>query len=180
MDNLTPARPYAKAIFALACDKKKLNEWADALQMLSLIAKEAQKYYVLKNPKFRKQQKINLFLGPAHIISEKINFPEAENLLRLLMMQRRLAILPQICLAFRELLNEHENILNAKIVSAVKLSESQHNKITSALEKRYQKKIVLTEEIKPELIGGAIIYAGDKVHDGSLLGALLRLKENLY
>jgi F-type H+-transporting ATPase subunit delta len=179
IDNLSPARPYAKAIFALALHHDKLHVWAEALQMLALIAEEAQKYYVLKNPKFRKQQKINLFLGPAHDISTKINFPDAESLLRLLLMQKRLVYLPQICKIYHELLNDYEQILDAKIVSAVKLSAAQRQRIIAALEKRYQKKISLGEEVNPKLIGGAIIYAGDRVHDGSISGRLAKLKDRL-
>lgn len=178
-DYYTEARPYAKAIFALAKEQHKLHEWANALDMLSLFTLECQKYYVLKNPKFRKQQKINLFLDPAHAMSKKVDFPEAENLLRLLMLQRRLLILPQITKVFHTLLNEHENILDAKVETVMELSSHQKKRIIAKLEHKYQRKIQLTEIVNPKLIGGAIITAGDRVLDGSILGKLKNLKESL-
>lgn len=178
-ENLTPARPYAKAIFALALRDNTLHEWAAALHLLSIIAAESQKHYILKNPKFRRQQKIKLFFDPAHAISLIIDFPEAENLLRLLMLHRRLTMLPQITQLYNEMLHAHENLLEVKAVSAMELTTKQCEKIVVALEKRYHKKIKLITQVDANLIGGAIIYAGDKVLDGSIKGKLERLSENL-
>lgn len=178
-DHLTEARPYAKAIFAIALEHQKLTEWADALNMLSQFTLELQKYYILKNPKFRKQQKIDLFLDPAHKIAEYINFPEAKNLLRFLMLQKHLLILPEINKIYQEMINTHSNILKTTIKTAIALDGSQKKKIIGKLALRYKKEIHLAEIVDPKLIGGAIIYAGDQVLDSSITGSLKRLKETL-
>lgn len=178
-ENLTAARPYAKAIFVLALERQELHAWADALDMLAGITLACEKYYVLKNPKFRQSQKINIFLSPAQTIAKKINFPEAENLLRLLMLQKRLLILPQIAKVYHELVAGHENVLTAKVETAIALTSSQKKKIKAKLETRLQKTIMLQEVVNSKLLGGAVIYAGDKVFDGSVLGTLQRMRANL-
>lgn len=173
------ARPYAKAIFAIARDTKQLPEWDHALEILALIASEAQKYYILKNPKISKAHKMELFMQAAHDIAIKIDFPAAENLLRLLITQKKMLILPQIHCVYKEMMDAYQNIMPARIVSAYELSEEQTTRIKEALEKRFQATITLQCSIDLKLIGGAVIYVGDQVLDGSILGKLRRLKEEI-
>jgi F-type H+-transporting ATPase subunit delta len=49
----------------------------------------------------------------------------------------------------------------------------------SALARRFDREISLINEIDPDVLGGAIIYAGDQVIDGSLQGRLKRLETSL-
>jgi len=173
------ARPYAKAIFAIACNTKQLHEWDHALEILALIASETQKYYILKNPKISKAHKMELFMQAAHDIATKIDFPAAENLLRLLIAQKKMLILPQIHCIYKEIMNVYQNIMPARIVSSHELSKEQTARIKQALEKRFQATITLQCSIDRKLIGGAVIYIGDQVLDGSILGKLHRLKEEI-
>jgi F-type H+-transporting ATPase subunit delta len=65
------------------------------------------------------------------------------------------------------------------VVSAVPLEEDQSSRMRDALAKRFESEIELESEIDPGVLGGAVIYAGDQVIDGSLLGRLRRLEQNL-
>ena len=49
----------------------------------------------------------------------------------------------------------------------------------SALARRFECEIELKNEIDPQVIGGAIVYAGDQVIDGSLRGRLQKLSNSL-
>ena len=48
-----------------------------------------------------------------------------------------------------------------------------------ALARRFDCEIELENEIDAEIIGGAVVYAGDQVIDGSLRGRLQKLSNSL-
>jgi F-type H+-transporting ATPase subunit delta len=48
-----------------------------------------------------------------------------------------------------------------------------------ALARRFDCEIELKNEIDSEVIGGAVVYAGDQVIDGSLRGRLQKLSNSL-
>ena len=66
-----------------------------------------------------------------------------------------------------------------RVVSAVPLEEDQSARLRDALSKRFESEIELENEIDPGVLGGAVIYAGDQVIDGSLLGRLRKLEQSL-
>jgi len=81
---------------------------------------------------------------------------------------KRVAVLPEISEHFEELKAKIENTVDAVVTSATKLSESQVGEIAAALKKRLGSDVNIETEIDENLIGGAVIRAGDVVIDGSL------------
>jgi F-type H+-transporting ATPase subunit delta len=65
------------------------------------------------------------------------------------------------------------------VVSAVPLDEEQSARMREALARRFACQIELDNEIDQGVIGGAVIYAGDEVIDGSLRGRLHKLSSSL-
>jgi len=74
---------------------------------------------------------------------------------------------------------EAEGEIEAHVVSAFELKDDQAARIAEALAKRLNRKIKITSSIDKELIGGAIIKAGDLVIDGSVKGRLGKLSQSL-
>jgi len=68
---------------------------------------------------------------------------------------------------------------DAVVESAFDLSESQVLLLTTQLQKRFGTTVKLTVTIRPELIGGVIIRAGDQVIDDSALGKLEKMRTRL-
>ncbi|MFB3077904.1 MAG: F0F1 ATP synthase subunit delta, partial [Lysobacterales bacterium] len=91
----------------------------------------------------------------------------------------RLPLLPEITVLYHRLRQEEEKRLHVRVVSAVPLEEDQSSRIRDALAKRFEREIELESEIDPGVLGGAVIYAGDQVIDGSLLGRLRKLEQSL-
>jgi F-type H+-transporting ATPase subunit delta len=91
----------------------------------------------------------------------------------------RLSLLPQVTGLFRQFREEAENRLSVKVVSAVPLTEEQAGRLREALSRRMESEIELDNEIDKNVIGGAVIYAGDQVIDGSLRGRLEKLSTSL-
>ena len=81
-------------------------------------------------------------------------------------------MLPEIAAHFEVLKADVENSVEATVTSATPLSSSQQDEIASSLKKRLGRDVNITTEIDENLIGGAVIRAGDVVIDGSLRARL--------
>jgi F-type H+-transporting ATPase subunit delta len=91
----------------------------------------------------------------------------------------RLQLLPEIARLFRRLRAKAERRLQVRVVSAVPLDAGQSVRMREALARRFACQIELDNEIDQGVIGGAVIYAGDEVIDGSLRGRLHKLSSSL-
>jgi len=171
--DLTAARPYAKAIFALASRDQQFYEWQNALKTLATAATECKKRFLLNNPRVGRKQELDFFNGASE------NFPVAYNLVRVLAERKNIEILPAIAASYQQLLFEHEKILEAKVVTVCELSAIQKEQLVKALQERTQCQILLQCQIDAKLIGGAVIYVDGQVIDRSIKGMLQRLKQSL-
>ncbi|EKE00554.1 MAG: F0F1 ATP synthase subunit delta [uncultured bacterium] len=171
--NSTTVQPYTKAIFALALRDQKFAEWQTTLNLLALIAAECKKRALLNNPRVGCKRELEFFYDAAK------NFPIAYNLVRVLAKHKKLEILPNIASGYQKLLLEHQKILEAQITTTRELTPAQKEKLTKALQKRYQQQISLQCQIDDKLIGGVRINIDGQVIDGSIRGMLYRLKQSL-
>ena len=81
-------------------------------------------------------------------------------------------MLPEIAEHFELLKADIENSVEATVTSATPLSQAQQDEIASSLKKRLGRDVSITTEIDENLIGGAVIRAGDVVIDGSMRARL--------
>lgn len=171
----TIARPYAKAVFELAQESKTLTQWSDQLNFLSAIVQDSTMKVVIKNPKMSQQQLVDLFSS----VGESKLSPDCMNLVKMLIQNGRLIALPDIAMLFDEFKADAEKTVHAEVVSAVKMDDEHKQTISSALKKRLGREVELTCTVDESLLGGAIIRAGDLVIDGSVVGRLGRLANQL-
>jgi F-type H+-transporting ATPase subunit delta len=174
-ENYIIARPYAKAIFALALADNKLHQWSEILNILTYIAQNIYVEKILGDPEINWQQRASLFADIcAQIIDEK-----GKNFLKVLAMHGRLAVLPIIAELYEELHNKHENVVKTKIISTMPLLKEQQEKLQQRLQKRIGAKIIPQYQQDQSLLGGIVIRIGDQVIDGSIRGKLQRLAKYL-
>ena len=88
-------------------------------------------------------------------------------------------MLPEISAEFEQLRAKGLGETDVVVESAFPLSQSQELLLTTRLEKRFATKVNLTVTVRPELIGGVIIRAGDQVIDDSALGKLEKMRNRL-
>ena len=74
---------------------------------------------------------------------------------------------------------EAEGAVEAEITSAQEMTPEQQQAIAAALQKRLGREVKLVTKINPDLMGGAVIRAGDLVIDGSIQGRLQDMKAAL-
>ena len=169
---LTLARPYARAAFALARDNGSYAPWSNALAFAARVAVDPQVVGLLGSPKLGNADAVSLLA--IDDASEQMR-----SFLALLADNRRLALLPEIAGLFEELRAEAERVVKARVTSAAALPAGELDTLKAALRKRFGREVELETAVDADLIGGAVIDAGDVVIDGSLRGKLDRLQATL-
>jgi len=170
----TAARPYARAIFELASDEGKLQQWQDNLELAAAIASDADMQATIEQPAILSSELATLFqsvVAGAGMAAD----PDFNNLIALLAENGRLAALPAIATVFATLKQEAEGKIEVQVRTAQELSAEQQDKIAVSMAKRLGKEVSITTEIDSSLIAGAIVTAGDLVIDGSASGRMEKL-----
>ena len=143
----TIARPYADALFKSA--QADLNAAAAWLEPLAAIAGNAQLQAFAANPKVTDQQVFDLIAGVA-----KTALPDnAKNFLRTVIENGRLEALPEIAAQFRALKNSQGGSADAVIYTAFTLAGGDLDSLRAPLERRFGRKLQLSQRLTPDLIG---------------------------
>jgi F-type H+-transporting ATPase subunit delta len=176
MSSLTTlARPYAKAAFELAQTDSNLAAWDDLLAAVASATANKGMADWLESPKSTPEKAIEII---SSVLGSDID-ARFLGYLKVLANNERLSLSAEISHLFQQLRQEAEKRLQVRVVSAVALQDEQAERMKAALAKRFDRDITLQNDIDPEVLGGAIIYAGDQVIDGSLIGRLNRLQASL-
>lgn len=174
-DNNTIARPYAQAVFELANEADDLAAWSNSLETAGALLADGQVVAYLSDPAFSNEQRLEFLTGLfAKAKASKISGKDKQgtNFLKLLLEYGRIGVLPEIAEHFEVFKADVENVVDVMVTSARAISKKQQDMISKALRERLGRDINLETEIDENLIGGAVIKAGDVVIDGSLRSRL--------
>lgn len=166
----TIARPYAEALFkASASDLNAAAVWVGALQE---IASNSQLQTFAANPNVTNTQVFDVITSVS-----KVALPEmAKNFLKTVIDNGRLSALPEIAAQFHVLKNAQSGSSDAVVYSAFGIDSAVLAELATTLEKRFARKLNLSVELQPELIGGIRVVVGDEVLDTSVKARLQQMK----
>ena len=176
-DNNTVARPYAQAAFEVARENNALAELSESFAAAKALLADGQVVEFLSVPSLNDEQRLQFLQGLfADAVGKDSVFAGASehgtNFFKLLLENGRVVALPEIADQFEALKAKVENTVDAVITSAAPLSEVQQQAMADALKERLGRDVKVTTVIDENLIGGAVIRAGDVVIDGSLRARL--------
>ncbi|MGB5856767.1 MAG: F0F1 ATP synthase subunit delta [Oceanisphaera sp.] len=174
MEMKTIARPYAKAAFDFAVEKKAVDNWLTMLGFAAQVATDKQVEDLI-NSNLNAEKMADVFLA---VCGEQLD-EQGQNLIKVMAVNGRLSVLPAVVLEFAAMKADLDRVVEANVVSAAKLTKQQMAKIQASLEKRLERKVKLNCSVDKKLMAGIIIQAGDLVIDGSVRGRLSRLAETL-
>lgn len=170
------AMKYAQAIFELAKEADMIDTVGDELrQVVDTIEGHSQLSVFFHHPSTPREAKKDVI---RKIFGGQVGELTA-NVLCYLTDKRRIEILPEIVEAYRTLVYEARGIVEARVRSAMELTQQEAARLTAALARRSGKEIVLRQTIDPTLIGGLIVQMGDTLLDGSVKRRLSELKDAL-
>jgi F-type H+-transporting ATPase subunit delta len=166
----TIARPYAEALFKSA--KADLDGTARWLDALGAVAGNPQLLQFAENPKVTNQQVFDVVtdVAKAALPAHGVNF------LRTVIENGRLPALPEIVTQFRALKNAQSGMSDAVVYSAFPIEAAALADVAGVLERRFGRKLNVTVQQDPALIGGIRVVVGDEVLDTSVKARLEQMK----
>ncbi len=170
----TLARPYAEALFQVA-QKGDLRQASEQLDAMAAVAANSQLRQFADAPKSGAAQ-------VAEVITSVVKTPlsdASKNLLRTVIDNGRLSVLPEIAAQFHVLVNERSGVSDAIVYSAFAIDPAQLADVVASLEKRFKRKLNATVQVQPDLIGGIRVVVGDEVLDTSVKARLEQMKAAL-
>jgi F-type H+-transporting ATPase subunit delta len=174
-ERTTTARPYAKAIFALARQNNRLAETSRGLLRAAETVVDPRVHALLGSPHVTAPQLGELVNGIAGDALDE----NGRNFVNLLAQNRRLGFLPEIAALFEQMKSEVENAVDVDVTSATALTPEQESRYAAALQKKLGRSVRLRTRVDGSLLGGAVLKAGDLVIDGSIKGRIERLATEL-
>ena len=172
---LTAARPYAKALFKSAKEQNMLDQYFSMLKNLKMVLDNKDIKNILLNDSFDYKYKTSF-------ISDVLKEGSDENFMRfiaILAENNRLAVVSEIVGLYDSYFQEEKSLKTAKIDTAFELSSDQLDSIKAVLEKRFNKKIEIEQNLNSSLLAGAVVRIDDLVIDGSLREQLRKLESQL-
>ena len=173
---LTISRPYAKALFELAQEQSQIAPWFERFQLLADLQENEDVSSVLTSPSIEQSEKADLLIA---LYTKLEQDQHCINLIKLLAENDRLNLFSSIFETYSELKFEFESSIKAEVITAVEVSKDYLKRIQTSLSKRLGKTVSIKQTIDTEILGGAIIKAGDLVIDGSIKGKLSKLTNTL-
>ncbi len=170
----TLARPYAEAAFQVA-SKGDLRQAIAEMDALAAVAGNAQLQQFADAPKSAASQ-------VHEVITSVVNVPlsdASKNLLRAVIDNGRLSVLPEIAAQFRALVNSRSGVSDAVIYSAFAIQPATLADLVGSLEKRFARKLNAAVQIDADLIGGVRVVVGDEVLDTSVKARLEQMRTSL-
>ncbi len=170
----TLARPYAEALFEVAA-KGDVHAASQQVDALAAVAADDQLRQFADSPKVTSQEVFDLMTSVAGIpLSLTL-----QNLLRTVIDNGRLTVLPEIAAQFHALANAGAGVSDATVSSAFPIEASQLPGVVSALERRFGRRLNVTVAVEPALIGGIRVVVGDEVMDTSVKARLEQMRAAL-
>ena len=171
--NVLPKR-YAQAAFNIAVEQGNPEDWEGSLADISQAFESEEFGAFLENAKVPLDKKTQAI---------EASFPKVEplllNLLNLMVAKGIATRMPDVLLAYRQLLDQHRGREQAEVVSAIPLEDVERQQVTSFLEELAHVDVVLESRVDPSILGGLVIRIGNKLIDGSTRSKLHTMSENL-
>lgn len=170
------ARKYAQALFMVGTENNQGEAiLADFTGIVNLFKVEKDLLNLMLTPSLNSDEK----KGILQRVFDSVSNQYVKNTLKILVDKGRFENIFEIYDVFKELCNEQKNLVEARVFTVVPLDEVQRVALEENLAKRFDKKVVLENIIDTSILGGAVVYVGDQVIDGSIKNQLNQMKTQM-
>jgi F-type H+-transporting ATPase subunit delta len=167
------AKRYARAVFELASDEGRVEEWLRHLTVISDVMSDPTVAAVLENPTIPAARRMELIAAPRYLD------PEATNLARMLIESSHVEQAAGIRDEFEQFADEAAGRIRAMVTTAVELSAYDRERLRKQLSERLRKEVRLTATVDRRIVGGLKLQYGDHLVDASLATRLHQLRRRL-
>ena len=174
MDSL--ASRYALAMFEIALEENKVQEYQEKIKCVSDILKNNPDYMRVLSSYFLSASKKHLLVEEAF---KSLESKHIISFLKVIIDNHRANEIQTIFKEFHTMCYEHLGIEEGIVYSVIELSDEQIKEIEEAISKRKKVKVELQNIIDERLIGGIKVVVHDHVYDSSLLYKINSLKKGI-
>jgi F-type H+-transporting ATPase subunit delta len=169
------AQVYARSLFEVAQEKGKLDVVHEQLgEVADAVAESHDLQVFLFSPYFSTEEKISGLEKAITDADETI-----VNFLELLIEKHRMPAIFRIRREFEALWEEENKLLPVSVTSAIELDESTVQQVGDAIGKQTGRRIELTSEVDPDILGGIVLRVGNSVLDASIRNRLEQLRKQV-
>ena len=172
MSGTRAAIRYAKAILSVGIDNQTSEKiQLEMDQITNAIESNAALNEALKSPVVK--------LSVKAVVLDKAfnNFsPELKSLFQTLVQNKRIDLLEEIALQYKQLFNQLNNKEEATVITAVPMTSAMEVKIMAKLKTLSSKDLSLKKRVDETILGGFILRVGDQQYNASVSNQLNELK----
>lgn len=168
------SKEYGTALFMLACEEQKQEEYAAALQTVETAFAQNEGFLdMLCSPSIPLAERLGVidtvFVAclPNHMLSY----------VKLLCEKGRLGGFCEAAEAYRALLDASRHVANVTVTSAVELTDDEKQKLTKKLEQMEKGRVRADYIVDESVLGGLVVEIDGRILDGSLRHRLQEVKE---
>ena len=166
---------YAKAIFSLANESDmSLRVYEDMLFYIDLSSNEKSFSEMLANSVINTKSKHDIILSLNNNTSAL-----SKNLIGLLISNKRLSILVDVCNAYKSLYEKANNMTKAIVVTALPITDNIREAALLKINSISSKKVEINNIIDKIILGGFILRYDGKEYNASLSNKLQKIKKEL-
>ena len=170
------AKRYAQALFDTAVDKGIVDAMFDEFSsVIDLFKSEAELMDLMLTPSINTSEKKGIL---DRVLRKSLN-QYLNNFLNILLDKNRFEFLVEIHDDFRQLVFPYKNMVEATVLTVVPLDEAQRVALEEKLALRFNKKVILDNKLDESILGGAVVYVGDQIIDGSIKNQLNQMKTQM-
>jgi F-type H+-transporting ATPase subunit delta len=169
------AQVYSRSLFEVAKEQDKLDAIREQLGEFTDALNDNRDLQVfLFSPYFstvEKKEGLHKVLDGAD--------PAFANFLELLVEKHRMPTLFRIRRQFEERWQEENRLLPVSVTSAIELDDETVEQISSRIAEQTDRKIELTTDVNPEILGGIVLRVGNSILDASIRNRLEQVRRQL-
>ncbi len=175
MRSSTVASNYAESLFELGARSGQTRSYAELIDAVAAAVETTpQIQAVLMSPRVPKAEKSRLLAGALRDSPREFVL-----FLQALVKRNRQQLLREIAAEFHDLLDLKLNRVRAGITLARPADETLQRSIQADLSRRFGKEVIASFSVDREILGGAVVRVGERVHDGSVRRRMTKLRRQL-
>jgi F-type H+-transporting ATPase subunit delta len=169
------AQVYARSLFEVAKEQGKLDEIREQLDQFAEALEENRELQVFFfSPYFSTEEKKEQLKGALDGADEILL-----NFLELLLEKHRMPLVFRVRRAFQDLWERENKLLQVQVTSAIELDPSVIEQIGERVGEQTDRKVELSAEVDPDILGGIVLRVGNSILDASIRNRLEKLRRQV-
>ena len=169
------AEVYARALFEAARDEGRIDEVREQLgQFVDALEADHDLQVFFFSPYLSTEEKKD-GLDRAVTGAEDILL----NFLKLLIENHRMPVIFRVRRVYEGLWEEENRLLPVNVTSAIELDDATVREIGDRISEQTGRKVQLSADVEPDILGGIVVRAGNAVLDASVRNRLDQLRKHV-